>query len=801
MGRGDREEARGVKHGAPARGAHSKLWVPWVLGALVAGANVLQAAPARAASPNYEAFYDQFGALRPDSSKVATVASLELARDAGIIVLEQGQLALCRPVAGRVCAALFQGHGVFAYTPPNAVERGQIERFYGVKTLRRAFTSAVFIFGDSTLAELTDALAFGPGTMSDDARKLLRATVRSLTYEKERDVELSIARPLLEGGTGGLFFGAFDTPGIDPIAFAITPAYAEPVVLLRPAGEEREGLLKPIRLEVVCQSRLEDDTTADTFYYERPTAAITRYTMDCTITGKPAFSAHASIDLESLEDGLRWLALGLDDTLRVRSAEWGDGHAAAFRKGEGSPTLWVECDPPLGRGEQRTLRLSYDGPVVQRELDGFHFRSLEAATGWYPWQESGRAATFDLTFHVAKPIQFVCVGERVSAETHDRVTTSHWVTATPVHRASFNLGFFKEYEVKDPRIPAVTVLMSSRGHRELTDSLAAQGEAPGRDMEKQVASDVANSLLFYQHRFGTAGMPRFYATETLASHGEAFPGLIHLSTRTFHSPSFGSWDAMFRAHEVAHQWWGVGLRYATYHDQWLSEAFAEYSALSYVQFTDRNDKRYFDQLAKWREEILGNRKFLLIPGQQAGPIWLGWRTSTSTTPGDYGLIIYEKGAWVLHMLRNLMLDLDTRNEERFNGLMREFYETYRGREASTEDFRALAEQHAGQDLGWFFDQWVYGTDVPSYRFAWKSARGTDGKWNVRCRVEQRGVPDTFRMPVPIQVEFGGDKFTKTRAWIQGSVSEFDLPPLPLEPKKVTFNDMSSVLCEVANVKW
>jgi aminopeptidase N len=152
------------------------------------------------------------------------------------------------------------------------------------------------------------------------------------------------------------------------------------------------------------------------------------------------------------------------------------------------------------------------------------------------------------------------------------------------------------------------------------------------------------------------------------------------------------------------------------------------------------------------------------------------------------------------MLRNLMLDLDTMSEERFNGLMREFYQTWHGRAASTADFRALAEQHAGQELGWFFDQWVYGTAVPKYRFAWKSARSSDTTWTVRCRVEQSGVPEGFRMPVAIRVDFAGGKFARARHLIEGPVSEFDLPPLPLEPVKVTFNDLASVLCEVENAK-
>jgi hypothetical protein len=699
-----------------------------------------------------------------------------------------------------VCAAVFEGRGVFAFTPPNEIERGQLQRTFGVRAMRRAFTSACFVFGDSTLAELHGALAFGPGTVGEDARKALKGVVRSLVYEKARDVDVSIAHPLLDG-PAGLFFATFGVPKSDPLAFEISPLHGEQVMLLRPVRDMSEGMLGRARFEVANQFRLADDTTSRAAPDRRPTIALRQITVACTITSKPMFSAHASIDFEALEEGRRWLLLTLDEMLQVRHAEWGDGRPAPWRKGERSPYLWIECDSALVRGQRYALRLDYDGPVLERTADWFRFRSIHAATGWYPWPGSHQTAIFDLTFQVARPLELVSVGERAPIDAGERATTSRWVTPDPVHSASFNLGFFKAYEVKDPRIPPVTVMMSSRGHEALADSLAQEAAAPGKDMEKQVAADVANSLLFFQARLGPAGFKQFYATELPGLHGEAFPGLIHLSTVTFHSPSPGSADVMFRAHEVAHQWWGVGVVPATYHDAWLSEAFAEFSALWFVQFAARDNRRYFGTLEEWRKLIIGNRKFVFGSGQQANPIWLGPRTESSTTEGDYGLVIYEKGAWVLHMLRNLMLDLDTMKEDRFIGLMREFFQAHRGGDATTEEFRALAEQHAGQDLGWFFDQWVYGSDIPKYRFAWKAARGTDSTWTVRCRVEQFGVPDGFRMPVPIQVEFADGKFTRTRAWIQGPRSEFDLPPLPLEPRKVTFNDMASVLCEVENVRW
>jgi glycosidase len=64
---------------------------------------------------------------------------------------------------------------------------------------------------------------------------------------------------------------------------------------------------------------------------------------------------------------------------------------------------------------------------------------------------------------------------------------------------------------------------------------------------------------------------------------------------------------------------------------------------------------------------------LFSSGQEAGPVWLGYRTQSSETEGDYWLVIYKKGAWVLHMLRNMLIDLNTMNEDAFENMLREFF--------------------------------------------------------------------------------------------------------------------------------
>ena len=152
------------------------------------------------------------------------------------------------------------------------------------------------------------------------------------------------------------------------------------------------------------------------------------------------------------------------------------------------------------------------------------------------------------------------------------------------------------------------------------------------------------------------------------------------------------------------------------------------------------------------------------------------------------------------MLRILLLDLKTMSEDRFTETMRDFYHTYAGKRASTEDFRRMVEQHTGQDMGWFFDQWVYGIGVPTYKVAWKAEQAGDN-WQVKLRVEQERVPPDFLAYVPVTVDLGENRFARVRVKVTGARSEIDLPLLPAKPKEVKVNDFEGVLAEVKQVAW
>ena len=164
---------------------------------------------------------------------------------------------------------------------------------------------------------------------------------------------------------------------------------------------------------------------------------------------------------------------------------------------------------------------------------------------------------------------------------------------------------------------------------------------------------------------------------------------------------------------------------------------------------------------------------------------------------DYQLLIYEKGAFVLHMLRMMLTDLETGDDTRFRELMQTFAANHLFGVASTTSFEAVVTEAFGEPMDWFFDQWVYGVDVPTYRPDLDVTRTSDQDepFILHGTIRQEDVPGDFRMPVPIVVRFDDHPPLATRVWVQGGSVEVEIP-LPAEPEDVEFNYHHGVLAQV-----
>jgi hypothetical protein len=744
--------------------------------------------PVEAALAAYPDRYAEVMGLAIDPSRVADVNNLVITRDAATFTLTSGKLYLLTPIGGRTVAAVFQGNGHFAFTPPSATERDRLLRFEKATSIDAPMSSLVIFFTDSTLGELRSKATFGKTPELGDIHGRIKSALDDLGDQDSHSFHPDLMADFLNDDAAGMFYAQVIRGTGGPLMFMIDPNEVEGVTLRSKVSRRGWGR----EAEVVCRFPARSQERGRWTKGDRSRQAdIQRYTIDASLpqtgSGDLGFSASAKVEIVADTAVGPWVAFELFDKLKVDSARWVAGEPATIFRGKDSDLLWIRLDRQIRPGDVRTLDLYYHGDLIDRYGDFFLIKSSAA---WYPRSLEGRSlAHFDLSFSTDESYRLASVGDKVDSTRTGRRIRTRWVTQGPVRNASFNLGLFSDYTVKEQGAPEVSVMMSEEAHKKI-------GGMHQSKMRETVGSDVSKSLVFFQNMYGPPPAQHFYATETPTFDGEAFPGMIALSWATFAGTDDRGDDEVFRAHEVAHQWWGIGVDFLSYHDQWLSEGFADFSGLWYMQTVRHDNKKYFDMLERWRTGILMRK-------QEPGPIALGYRVWSVKDEdlNDYQTIVYHKGAWTLHMLRLLMIDLKTMNEDRFRETMQDYYRTYAGGRASTDDFRKVVERHMGSDMSWFFNEWVYSAAIPTYRVSYRAQPADGGQYRVRLRVVQENVPDDFQMYVPVTLDLGKDRVARLRVKVRGPQTEIDLPLMPAEPKSLRFNDLDGVLAEVKMGDW
>jgi len=474
-------------------------------------------------------------------------------------------------------------------------------------------------------------------------------------------------------------------------------------------------------------------------------------------------------------------------------------HDRRFSEDLHDPWLTVLLPRPVAAGERFVLEIAYEAELIERLRDASGYLLKDTAS-WIPRHPDNRRRRFDLTFRVPERFRIASGGALLDERVEDDTRIMRWVTNRPVRRTmSFHMGRFEVDEVTYDDLPSIAVY-ADRNHL---------GFAPGN--RQKTLDDLVGSLRTYIDYFGPYPFDSLLVTETRTTGGQAFPGLVLLTFHVFGGLHTGE-SELFRAHEVAHQWWGASADWESYRDQWIPEGFANYSAALYVLAGLGEEDQFRDMLDAWRLDALGEvnvgqglgKRYGFTPaviresdGNESGPLVVGFRLRTTDTPFDYRLLVYEKGAFILHMLRMLLMDLETGEDQRFRDLMRGFMRDHRGGVTSTRSFEAAVTKAFGEPMDWFFDQWVYGVDVPTYRpdLDVSPLRDAREPFVLHGTVRQEDVPRGFRAAVPIRLEFRDHEPIVRRIHVDRPEVEVEIP-IPAEPTRIEFNYLHGVLARV-----
>lgn len=814
-----------------------------VLSALAVLLMQLPALPAYAQT-DLTALWNSLAEPAFDSNQVAVVDHVELGRDAATLTLLSGRLAVSRPGAAlpneedRVVFAAFKGAGRLHFAPALPLERQQLAFHTGQQALEAEFTEAIFIFAGDTWNELGDQLEFRSGDAAD-LGKLYRSRNHAL-----RRVGLSweprILKSLLaeEAAPHAFLVAELKTRKHGWLSLMVDEADPEQVELVKFDGGRRA---RNVWAKFPTGGRSPQEAFADPLAHHD--YRLQGYHLDVTVQDNTELKAETEINFEMKRSGERVLLLALDPNLRVAEVTDAAGQPLSFFQPRDPKDdfflgdyLAVVAPEPFPVGDN-TLRLRYAGKRIVRKVGAGNFfcRSF----GWYPTYGMGRyslttnefaaRSDFDITLRVPKKYQAVVTGDKVGEHKEGKYWVTEWKSDLPLAVAGFAYGDYKVltrsvgdiqvevYANKQPDDFMRGIELAASGGGVPTGigttrpgvPTALGSLAPGR-MAKMMAIEVGNSLRVLEKYFGPYPYKKLAVSNIPYSYGQGWPSLLYISSLSFLDSNqrhqLGIRDHVritdfFRAHETSHQWWGHAVGWKSYHDQWLSEGFAEFSGILYTFYRKKPDE-YFRLLRRNREDILTRDREGAIY-EQIGPIYAGLRLSSGKHPGGYSQIVYKKGGWVLHMIRMMLYDPLNQEEPDagFIALMQDFTRTFHNQPASTEDFKAMVEKHMtpamnldrNGTMDWFFDSYVYGTGIPRYklRYTIEPAPEQD-KFVLRGTLYQSNVPETFRMIVPLYFHQGG---RATRAgWLNARSAEtpFEVT-LPFKPDKVTINQWEDVL--------
>jgi hypothetical protein len=772
--------------------------------------------PAR--SPNAQATY---AALRADlpGAESATVKDFTLAREGGVFHFDLGDFYFYSPVEGRVTGAVFVGKGRFEISPKDASERRSLALLTKSDSMTQDFSTLVLRFTDGTANEIRKASAGPAGSPDGHVRAAGEDLAKDYRKQLSDNVDLRMLADVVGGGQGKYFLASFRMGNAligKNVLFIVDPegtAHVSPDQVELTTWSDTE--MQPW---VAYKMEQADDKLSGN------RTKVTDELLDVTIERSGMLKISAQTTVQVLRDGVRVVRLNLYPTLRVSGVYSESGTPLDFVQEDKKldPDFGIILPAAAKAGDTVRLLTVYSGKDALR-ADGNDTYYLEepARDSWYPSGQTnfGDFATFHMTFHIPKQLQIVATGKQVSLTTEGGQAKAVWESGAPIPVAGFNLGAFKTQGTKTPQGFSVDAYADTglpymyAPLTEMSDTLGTLSATPALKTE---VSQGSIAIQIYSDFFGKLPYDHVALTEqTACDYGQSWPMLVYL-------PICGFWDQTVQhelgldpannywkvvtPHEVAHQWWGSLVGFKSYRDQWMSEGFANFSAGIYLLNTSPNMDAYRGFWKELQKNLLEKNKEGVRP-IDAGALTMGGRVSNSKSGEDiYQMLIYSKGAYVLHMLE-MMYWTPQGKEDAFKHSMQTFVAEYAGKSATTEDWKHSMEKTMPKQLDlrgdgkldWFFDEYVYGTELPHYTVSADFSVGADGVTSCHLKLAQSNVSKSFVMAVPLYLEMqNGTTLRIANVVMHGSDTidhSFQLGKLPSPAKAMLLNYNADVLSD------
>ena len=726
--------------------------------------------------------------LALDESAVYAVSQFAVQAVDLTLELQKGHVFVI-PTPDGITGLVLMGEGQMRFAPAPKQERGQLQIFSGAPAIETGFSVAFVrlnpVAAEALQRDLAPRRQAPVPALLKRAREVFAEDVGKSYSLDLNDLSRSVWSLLPQPGD---MVAEVRTRRHGRLTYARTRAEAEDVTLFQ---RDRERTIAQYASPEQLERR-------GRFYDESDFADIdiTDIQLDASFDpDREWLEGRTRLRLTTRAPEMTSLRLRLADTLTVSDVHSPELGRLLFLRVRDQQSVVINLPAPMSRGEEVTLDVTYRGVLRRQTL---HDESVVAGQGggqsgggqgggrppeqplgdlmlqrperywmfsnravWYPQAPVSDYATATIQFSVPSGYQVVGSGrqplgspELLSPATPRQPGISRYTfeALQPVRYLSVAVSTLVRTDaatvvldgVQDIGQKPENILLQGlppRNTLHVTVDAAPQLQSRGR----AIMTDVADIVRYYTSIFGD--MP--YESVGLGLLEDSLPGGHapgYASLLSYPPPmapitwrsdpaTFTSFPEFFLAHELAHQWFGQAVGWKNYHEQWLSEGMAQYLAGLFAR-ERHGDDVFADVVGQW------HRTSLSASGE--GPISLGYRLGhLRRDPRIFRALVYNKGAAVLHMLRQWIGD-----EAFFRG-WRAFYADHRFRKGGSDDLRQAFEQASGRDLTRFFDRWVYDDLVPEVVYT--VVRTTE---SVTLQFEQRTPVTDIPMAVQLRMADG-----------------------------------------------
>ena len=496
---------------------------------------------------------------------------------------------------------------------------------------------------------------------------------------------------------------------------------------------------------------------------------VEQYAIDAEISpNTQSLTAKAAVRFVPIDDNISSAVFELNNALNVSRVVDGAGKQIPASRNQQDFTVRLSFDQPLPKGQPFTATFYYDGHLTGQEdspVYGIKFAAIHPDYAYlmYParWFPVNGYTTdrFASDLKITVPAGYAVVGSGIDSR---QAAGDKSVYEFRFERQSFpgSIAVVKGDPAKAQE-EGVTTALYFRGAE------AAMAEAYGQEIGKQMS-----------YFTGTFGLPPYanltvVETEAGAPNGYAAPGLVFLAPRSITRPV----SSKVLANEVSRQWWEELVSPTSRNHLWLTNGLAAYCELLWTEHSTSAAAME----TQFRDVMVEALTVDNVPIIQSARL------------EDYSPELWaltgSKGAAVMGMLRFIVGD------EKFFGILKAYAQQDAWKSAGTEDFRKIAETVSGQDLGYFFIQWIESSGAPEFKLEYTIFRTQKG-FRVMGKIAQD--LDTFRMPVDLRIETEGNPEEK-RVEVVGTSSEFSVDTFG-KPKNVIIDSNNRVLRYSANVR-